>query len=335
MNKTDLIYDVAIIGAGPAGSTLTRFIQDRYKVALFDARELDRPYRFGDRLKSCGGLIAPDAQRFLKKHKLTIPSEILDQEQSSVVTTTDFDIGLTRRFKRNYLNVDREAFDRWLLKDLKADTYFGKLIKDIKHTKDGFLINNKIKAKILVGADGASSVVRRQFFPQLKIRTYASIQHVFNSELISGMHCYFDEYISDYYGWALNKKGKTYMGWAIPQSANAKEKFFYFKGKNGFPESFSQQGTLILRPSWFHPVTCSKNIFLIGEAGGYISPSSAEGISYALKTAKILSDSDFKQKRFKFKMLGVQLNLLGKNLKGVFMYTPWLRHLIMRLAFWK
>ena len=329
------LYDIAIIGAGPAGSMLTRLIQDKYKIALFDTRPLDRPYQFGDPLKSCGGLIAPDAQKFLKQQKMSVPANITDQEQSPYVATIDFDIGITRNFKRNYINVDREAFDRWLLSDLKADTYFDKRIKSIKETEDGFLIDDTIKAKVLVGADGAMSYVRRKFFPSFKTRTYTSIQHVFAKELIKGMQCYFDTGISDYYGWALNKNGKTYLGWAIPEGKGAKEKFSNFKSKNGFSESMSEEGTIILRPKFFHPITCSKNIFLIGEAGGYISPSSAEGISYAFKTAKILAESRFEEKRFRFKMLRIKMNLFYKNLKGIFMYTPWIRHMIMKLSFWK
>ena len=33
------MYDVAIIGAGPAGATLARLISDRYRVLLVDKRQ--------------------------------------------------------------------------------------------------------------------------------------------------------------------------------------------------------------------------------------------------------------------------------------------------------
>ncbi len=94
-----------------------------------------------------------------------------------------------------------------------------------------------------------------------------------------------------------------------------------------------RQGTLILRPNFFHKVHAKENIFLIGEAGGYISPSSAEGISYAIKTAKILADSNFNLTNFRGKMQIIRLNLLYKNLKSIIMYVPFFRKLIMRLSF--
>ena len=35
------MFDIAIIGAGPAGSTLARLVADRYRVLLIDKRQLD------------------------------------------------------------------------------------------------------------------------------------------------------------------------------------------------------------------------------------------------------------------------------------------------------
>jgi flavin-dependent dehydrogenase len=39
------MYDIAIIGAGPAGATLARLIGHRYRVLLVDKRPLGRPDR--------------------------------------------------------------------------------------------------------------------------------------------------------------------------------------------------------------------------------------------------------------------------------------------------
>jgi flavin-dependent dehydrogenase len=35
------MYDVAILGAGPAGSTLARLIGDQYKVLIIEKRKFD------------------------------------------------------------------------------------------------------------------------------------------------------------------------------------------------------------------------------------------------------------------------------------------------------
>jgi flavin-dependent dehydrogenase len=79
------MYDVAIIGAGPAGATLARLIGKKYKVLLIDKRQLiDLPESFSSR-KCCGGLLAPDAQRMLSKLGLGLPKSVLEEPQLFVV----------------------------------------------------------------------------------------------------------------------------------------------------------------------------------------------------------------------------------------------------------
>ncbi|MDD4556583.1 MAG: FAD-dependent monooxygenase [Alphaproteobacteria bacterium] len=326
-------YDVAIIGGGPAGSMLAKFIEPKgYKVALIDVRRLDEAYDGKGAIKSCGGMLAPDAQKLLKKYKIELPSELIDEVQPSFVKTIDVCAKLCRNYKRNYINVDREAFDRLLLKWVKADTYFGIRVSEIRKEDGFFVINNQFRAKFLVGADGATSKVRRTFFPEMKIRTYASIQDVLPEQTSQGYECFFDEKISDYYGWSLLKGGQTLVGFAIPEGRDAVQKFEAFKKANGFGKEIARQGTLILRPSFGHKIYAKENLFLIGEAGGYISPSSAEGISYAIKTAKILAESNFSLRRFKCKMLIIRLNLMYKNVKSFFMYCPLIRKWIMKAS---
>ncbi|MDR1694416.1 MAG: FAD-dependent monooxygenase [Lactobacillaceae bacterium] len=326
-------YDVAIIGAGPAGSMLARFLGNKsLKTALIDARNLDKPYEGKGLIKSCGGMLAPDAQKFLKSLKIEIPAYIQDDIQPKYVKTYDVQSKQTRRYGRNYINLDREAFDRFLLEGIKADNFFGFMANDIKKENGHFIINDKIKAKILVGADGCQSKVRRVFFPDLGVRKYISIQDVLENQLSREYECYFDEKISDYYGWSLPKGDKTLVGFAIKEKDNALEKFEKFKKAKGFGKEIERQGTLILRPGFFHKISCYENLFLIGEAGGYISPSSAEGISYAFKTAKILFDSNFDVKTFKRKMFKIQLNIFYKNLKSLIMYVPFFRKMVMRLS---
>ena len=49
------IYDVAIIGAGPAGATLARLIAPKYKVLLVEKRRLNDPTCYEQTGKCCGG----------------------------------------------------------------------------------------------------------------------------------------------------------------------------------------------------------------------------------------------------------------------------------------
>jgi len=62
------LYDIAIIGLGPAGATLARLLDRKYKVVAIDKK-------YSRITKCCGGLLSPDAQKILAffARKLQIP----------------------------------------------------------------------------------------------------------------------------------------------------------------------------------------------------------------------------------------------------------------------
>ena len=75
--------------------------------------------------------------------------------------------------------------------------------------------------------------------------------------------------------------------------------------------------------------------FLIGEAAGFISPTSLEGISYALNSAYELAmilNSGCKNPEWKFriKTIPTRIKLLLKYLKAPFMYNQFLRKIVMK-----
>jgi flavin-dependent dehydrogenase len=78
-----------------------------------------------------------------------------------------------------------------------------------------------------------------------------------------------------------------------------------------------------------------EQMFLIGEAAGFISPTSLEGISYALNSAyelaKVLnSKSGNPVGNFRIRSISMRIKLLFKYLKAPFMYNPFLRKLVMK-----
>jgi flavin-dependent dehydrogenase len=330
------IYDIAVIGAGPAGSMFARIWPDKSKtMAIIDARPLHRPYKPGDPVKSCGGLLAPDSQKFLKKYGITLDSTVFTDPKKTHVKTTDFKTGLTRHYRRRYLNMDREAFDRFLLKGIKADTYFETRVKKMAHTDGIYTIETDkgtLRCRGLVGADGAGSKVRQTFFKTARFKTYMSLQEYYKGGA-SQYNCYFDPRLTDYYGWSLSKNGCYQIGIALPAGSKACRLFDDFKKKAGVQGTpFKKDGAAIIRPGFFHPVSATRSAFLIGEAGGYISPSSAEGISFAFKTAEILAHSGLNEKSFRRTMRKIQLSIFIKNIKKTFIYIPFIRYIVMKMS---
>jgi flavin-dependent dehydrogenase len=111
-----------------------------------------------------------------------------------------------------------------------------------------------------------------------------------------------------------------------------KEKLLKFGFEFGAPQR--TEACLVLRPE-NNCRTGYGNVFLIGEAAGFISPSSLEGISWAIRSASILayilnSGTKNADKKYRRKTFALRIKLLLKNIKSFFIYAPFLRNLIMK-----
>lgn len=79
----------------------------------------------------------------------------------------------------------------------------------------------------------------------------------------------------------------------------------------------------------------SDGAFFVGEAAGFISPSSLEGISYAIDSAYMLSQclndtTRNANRNYRLKTRKIRLKLFLKYIKHPFMYNSLLRRLVMK-----
>ena len=346
------MYDVAIIGGGPAGATLARLIGDRYDVLLIEQRRLADVSGGFSALKCCGGLLAPDAQMMLSKLGLGLPKGVLEDPQLFVVKSIDIPQGLERYYQRHYININRKKFDAWLLSLVPAtvDIRTGCRLQSYADDGDGFkltLAEGKKrfdeKARFLVGADGAKSKVRAQFagrndFPDRYVAIQEWVERKNDRPYFTSI---FDADITDYYCWTIPKGNYLLVGAALPYKQKAAEKFALLKAKlkalgMQFGKTVFREGALILRPVRQNQLsTGQKGIALLGEAGGWISPSSAEGLSYAFKSALMLAEAlqsspNGFEKRYDQTTHQLRQNIFIKNVKSHFIFRPLLRNIIMR-----
>ena len=295
--------------------------------------------------KPCGGLIAPDAQRALARFQLQIPTEVLANPQLFAVKTIDIQTQLVTHYQRFYLNVNRHRFDSWLLSliegvDIIEDARVSKIEKSDLGFRVSFVKDGRVhyeETRMIVGADGADSIVRKTFFDR-HIRQYMAIQQFYNASNTKPLYAsLFDHTLTDSYGWGLIKDGELIFGAALPLT-KSREKFEILKQRGrsyGFDceSPILTEACLVNSPRFIHEIECGKeNIFLIGEAAGFISPSSLEGISYAMDSAlalaKAMKDKNIiKSYRSNCRRLKVKIFL--KQLKSIILYTPVLRKLVM------
>ena len=338
-------YDIAIIGGGPAGATFAREIARRrpeWKIALVD----EKP-KTGS--KVCGGLLAPDAQKVLAQFDLALPKHILADPQIFDVQTIDLVSGLTRNYQRHYLNMDRQKFDQWLL-DLippQVEQIKGRCVSISDnlhlqiHTPSGI---EYITSTYLVGADGGSSIVRRTFFAPPK-RQYVAIQEHYPDPggEIPPYSCIFDPTTSDSCSWTIRKDGSIIFGGAfLPQ--NCREAFTKQRARlesqlgRSLGQPIKREACLLTSIRSGKDLLLGKGrIFLLGEAAGFVSPSSYEGFSSAFLTGKYLADA-FCHGKVEAQILRYYQNstrmlrwkLCSKILKMKILCSPALRSAIMK-----
>jgi geranylgeranyl reductase len=354
------MYDVVIVGAGPAGSTLARMLDKKYKVLIIDKR----PFDISDMdEKCCGGLLAPDAQKMLAELGLGVPKSVLSGPQMFSVKTLDFDNDLVRYYQRFYINVNRNLFDKWLF-DLIPDHVDKKInccykgytiqegtykvtLKVREYDKNSSRMamsddNLVVRTKILIGADGGNSAIRHQaFIGRPQPDTYLSIQKWYKTPRTMPFYTsIFDSSITDFYSWLIQKDQQLLIGTAIQKGKNPNTQYNRLIDrlvKEGYEigEPVKQMGTVILRTRKTKQIQLTKDgIGLIGEAAGLISPSSAEGISYAIKSAVYMADAINQksvtfQKKYTKACIGIKRNIWFKNIKTMVIYNRFFRKLVM------
>jgi geranylgeranyl diphosphate/geranylgeranyl-bacteriochlorophyllide a reductase len=298
-------YDIVIVGAGPAGSTLARLLDKKFRVLIIDKRPLESDFKNGMPEKSCGGLVSEDAQVAFASLQMALPKSVIVDPQIFTVRTIDLKTGADNYYKKHYVNINREKFDRWLfslmgsnVKIITQGTY-----KKYTAAPDGFTVeyfykgkNQNVKTRFLVSAEGALSNIRRSIDANGDIKRYISIQDYFkNKDVVPYYTALFDNDITDFYSWTIPKDDYIILGSALHEGADAIRKFEQLKDqalKLGLikGKAFKRTGAPIFRPLRMKDINPgSGNIFMVGEAAGLISPSSAEGFSFALKSAYYLA----------------------------------------------
>jgi flavin-dependent dehydrogenase len=148
--------------------------------------------------------------------------------------------------------------------------------------------------------------------------------------------------ITDDYAWAIPKDGgRLLLGAALPPHGAAANfaRLKVLLTASGFPADrlvLRRDAALLLRPArWTEMIGARNGAALIGEAGGWVSPSSGEGISFALHTALLLAEvwhggRTGVEARYNNALRGLRQTLLGKRLKSRVIFSPLVRRALLR-----
>lgn len=292
MAELNYSCDVAIIGAGPAGSVLGYLLAgDGVRVVLIDKARFPRP-------KVCAGGLPDKVLRVL-------PFDI-----SSVIEREVFDVTVTHRlgggFTKTYSSpliytVSRDKFDNLLAG--QARNAGALLLDDQKPTSIGFengswtvrTAGASVRAPLLAGADGAYSIVARtlKIRPGEEFHTGLQIEVPFDSVRetgVPGKGIVFDlGTMKDGYGWIFPKRETLSMGVKGPMCTGRRlmlylERLLDHFGVPFYPGKVS--GHLIPHRLRASPIATDRAL-LVGDAAGLADFWTGEGIFHAIRSADL------------------------------------------------
>ena len=291
-------FDTVVVGAGPAGVMAALHASARGPVLLADAAVLPRD-------KSCGGMLNEYTQQFLSEFG-TMPDDLNLDPHWVHFRYHDWDRRIRKPTALRFANVDRRAFDDWLI-GLLPDTVtviggaqvtgfsdHGEGVDVTIRTPEG--VETRVHCENLIGCDGPRSTVRRAIGAG-SVSTYVTLQDfcTIEGDIEPYFDCIYMRHIGDSFAYAyVVPKGEVAIVGAV----------FYPKTKRPHEKHEEALATLrralplgesIKREAWValsvrharDVVRGSGRVLLAGEAGGFMSPTSGEGISYALNTGRL------------------------------------------------
>ncbi len=340
-------YDVIVVGAGTAGCSAAIHLPAGARALVIDRAGPEAE-------RCCGGLMAHDAQSATARLGLELPAGVRVRPEPRDVRVTDLDSGRTQTYRRNYWNLDRPGFDCWLAGRAagRAELRYNCGLVSVRPDAGGLAVTlvsdhrqEEVGCAHLVAADGANSRVRRLLFgtrpaPRVAIALQALLPpaaHVTNHEvLFSSVH-------TDFYAWLIPKPAGLLVGSAFAHKARARALFDDLLAV--MANTYHLAGPALDRCSrpLFRPARRAEllaggdRVLLCGEAAGLVSPSSGEGISFALESgaaagAALADARPAAAYARAFRPLAGRV--ARKFVKARVIFSPPLRRLALRLPFY-
>ncbi|MCX9025257.1 MAG: NAD(P)/FAD-dependent oxidoreductase [Candidatus Methanoperedens sp.] len=251
-------YDVAIIGAGPAGSFAAEKLSSLgHKTIIIDPC---------NKKKVCAGILTAQYAREYK-----VSDAYLERELKGVrLSFRDIRAEITYRRAVEY-SIDREAFDSFnlnvainagagLKKDIALSLEENDSSVTIRTTEE------QIDADYAIVASGVSDLSHlcggaKKYAYCVQQKKDAKPDDYFEMNLMRGG-----------YSWSAPKKNHSLTGTS---------------SLNGYPDIPGEKGLIPLEPA---EKTFSNRFLLAGDTAGFVSPFEGEGIFYAKRSGEIAAD---------------------------------------------
>jgi len=305
-------YSVAVIGGGPAGACAAEICAEEKGIDTFIFE------RKMDNAKPCGGAIP-----LCMVDEFDLPSDIIDRKvrRMKMISPTNREVDIGQTLKpHEYIGMTRREILDGYLRDRaieKGATAVNALVTNIKtpeETGNGkYLLQyqeyeggksvgvaKEMEVDVLIGADGANSRVAKAigageynyaiaFQERIKINDEQMAFYEELAEMYVG-----DDVSPDFYGWVFPKYDHVGVGTGTVVNRPAIKE--YQKAIRDRAGAKIAGGKIIKVeahpiPEHYRPRRVKGRAMLVGDAAGYVTKCSGEGIYFAAKSGRMAGEA--------------------------------------------
>ena len=289
------MYDLIIVGGGPAGSSAGRRAGIKGLHTLLIEKEVFPRY------KACGGALSERALSYLD---FPLPLSVREREI----------FGVRFRFKESVIEdyhaspiatmVTRSILDNYLLekgKETGIEIKVGEKVIDYKEKDDLVEIvtnENVYKSKFVIIGEGSQGKLKQKIRAsdakgEYGVCIVADVEeHIekIDQSLFNIMEIHFDV-LNMGYGWIFPHKNyySVGIGAFADKIVNPQRIMKAFLKTNGFNGTYRLRGHTIPAGGITRNVV-SPRVVLVGDAAGFVDPFAGEGIAYAIRSGQIAAE---------------------------------------------
>ena len=301
--------DVLIVGGGPAGSSCAWGLRSSgLRVVILDKAKFPRN-------KVCGGWITPsvlqalaidpaDYARGRTLQAITgfrigrIPSQLhanTRRNGDSKAQRREVDVSYSEPVS---YGIRRCEFDEYLLRRSGAEVCEGFSINSIQRVGPYWVVNDKIRTRLLIGAGGHFCPVAFFLDDDKTVQPVVAQEVEFEMDAQQATACAIRKDVPELYfchdlqgyGWCFRKDNFLNIGLgrldkhALPEHVSQFMEFLHGRGKLGFTPPQRMSGHAYLLYGQSERKTVDDGVMLIGDAAGLAYAQSGEGIRPAVES---------------------------------------------------